>query len=35
VKILLGYFSAVGGKHEGERILAKPKCRWEDNIKVK
>jgi hypothetical protein len=35
VKILFGYFSAMGGKHEGERILSKLRCRWEDNIKVK
>jgi hypothetical protein len=22
------------GKHEGRRHLGRPKCRWEDNIKI-
>jgi len=29
-----GVYGALVGKPEGNRPLGKPRCRWEDNIKM-
>jgi len=29
-----GAYSVLVGKPEGERPLGRPRCRWEDNIKI-
>jgi hypothetical protein len=29
-----GVYRVLVGKPEGKRSLARPKCRWEDNIKT-
>jgi hypothetical protein len=29
-----GVYMVLVGKHEGKGPLGKPRCRWEDNIKV-
>jgi hypothetical protein len=29
-----GVFRALVGRHEGRRPLRRPRCRWEDNIKM-
>jgi hypothetical protein len=29
-----GVYRASVGKPEGKRPLGRPKCRWEDNIKI-
>jgi len=29
-----GVYGVLVGKHEGKRPLGRPKCRWEDNIKM-
>ena len=29
-----GIYSVLVGKPEGKRPLARPRCRWEDNIKM-
>ena len=29
-----GVYRVLVGKHEGKRPLGRPRCRWEDNIKV-
>jgi len=30
-----GVYTALVGKPEGKRPLGRPRCRWEDNIKMK
>jgi hypothetical protein len=27
-------YRVLVGKHEGRRLLRRPRCRWEDNIKM-
>jgi hypothetical protein len=27
------YMQGFGGKPEGKRLVGRPRCRWEDNIK--
>jgi hypothetical protein len=29
-----GMYRVLVGKHEGKRPLGRPRCRWEDNIKM-
>jgi hypothetical protein len=29
-----GAYRVLAGKSEGKRPLGRPRCRWEDNIKV-
>ena len=29
-----GVYKVLVGKHEGKRPLGRPRCRWEDNIKM-
>jgi hypothetical protein len=29
-----GMYRGLVGKPEGKRLLMRPRCRWEDNIKV-
>ena len=29
-----GVYRVLVGKHEGKRPLGRPRCRWEDNIKM-
>jgi hypothetical protein len=29
-----GMYSVLVGKHEGKRPLGRPRCRWENNIKM-
>jgi hypothetical protein len=30
----LNAYKVLGGKPEGRRLLGRPRCRWEDNIKM-
>jgi len=29
-----GVYRVLVGKHEGKRPFGRPRCRWEDNIKI-
>jgi hypothetical protein len=27
-------YNILAGKHEGKRLLGRPRCRWKDNIRM-